>query len=156
MYSTIPIHWNIKSAPASPGRSRAGPSLYVFSLLGQNPLQPNTLSQAPSFHSSNYIYSVVSPKECNKISCCTAGVTFSSLTIGRLSFLLRLFWYSFWLLIYVNIKAPYPGPSEADELEELGYPGGQHGHEEVEGAHAQPHPTLKVESVGVPAEVPAK
>ncbi len=34
MYSTLPIHWNIKSAPASPGRSRAGPSLYVFSLLG--------------------------------------------------------------------------------------------------------------------------
>ncbi len=26
--------WSIKSAPASPGRSRAGPSLYVFSLLG--------------------------------------------------------------------------------------------------------------------------
>jgi hypothetical protein len=24
------IHWNIKSALASPGRSRAGPSLYVF------------------------------------------------------------------------------------------------------------------------------
>ncbi len=34
MYSTIPIHWNIKSAPASPGRNRAGPALYVFSLLG--------------------------------------------------------------------------------------------------------------------------
>jgi hypothetical protein len=33
MYSTIPIHWNIISAPASPGRSRVGPSLYVFSLL---------------------------------------------------------------------------------------------------------------------------
>ncbi len=33
MYSTIPIHWNIKSAPASPGRSRAGPALYVFRLL---------------------------------------------------------------------------------------------------------------------------
>ncbi len=36
MYSTLPIHWNIKSAPASPGRGRAGPALYVFSLLGQN------------------------------------------------------------------------------------------------------------------------
>jgi hypothetical protein len=34
MYSTIPIHWNIKSAPASPGRSRVGPALYVFSFLG--------------------------------------------------------------------------------------------------------------------------
>jgi hypothetical protein len=34
MYSTIPIHWNIESAPASQDRSRAGPSLYVFSLLG--------------------------------------------------------------------------------------------------------------------------
>ncbi len=33
MYSTIPIHWNIKFAPASPGRSRVGPALYVFSLL---------------------------------------------------------------------------------------------------------------------------
>jgi hypothetical protein len=33
MYSTIPIHWNIKSSPASPGRSRVGPVLYVFSLL---------------------------------------------------------------------------------------------------------------------------
>jgi hypothetical protein len=34
MYSTIPIHWYINSAPASPGRSRAGLALYVFSLLG--------------------------------------------------------------------------------------------------------------------------
>jgi hypothetical protein len=33
MYSIIPIHWNIKSAPVSPGRSRVGPALYVFSLL---------------------------------------------------------------------------------------------------------------------------
>ncbi len=33
MYSTIPIHWNITSAPASPGRSRVGPVLYVNSLL---------------------------------------------------------------------------------------------------------------------------
>jgi hypothetical protein len=29
MYSTIPIHWNIKSASASPGRSRVGPALYL-------------------------------------------------------------------------------------------------------------------------------
>jgi hypothetical protein len=36
MYSTIPIHWNIKSAPASLGRSRAGPALYIFSLLDMN------------------------------------------------------------------------------------------------------------------------
>jgi hypothetical protein len=34
MYSTIPIHWNIKSAPACPGRSRVGPAFYVFSFLG--------------------------------------------------------------------------------------------------------------------------
>jgi hypothetical protein len=34
MYSTIPIHWNIKSAPASPGRSRVGSVFYVFSFLG--------------------------------------------------------------------------------------------------------------------------
>jgi hypothetical protein len=33
-YSTIPIHWNIKSAPASPGRSRVRPALYIFNLLG--------------------------------------------------------------------------------------------------------------------------
>ncbi len=31
---TLPIHWNIKYSPASPGRSRVGPALYVFSLLG--------------------------------------------------------------------------------------------------------------------------
>jgi hypothetical protein len=40
MYSTIPIHWNIKSALASPGRSRVGPALYVFRLLGYNPRAP--------------------------------------------------------------------------------------------------------------------
>jgi hypothetical protein len=34
MYSIIPIHWNINSAPASPGRSHVGPALYIFSLLG--------------------------------------------------------------------------------------------------------------------------
>jgi hypothetical protein len=34
MYSIRPILWNIKSAPAGPGRSRVGPALYVFSLLG--------------------------------------------------------------------------------------------------------------------------
>jgi hypothetical protein len=33
-YSTIPIHLYIKSPPASPGKSRVGPALYVFSLLG--------------------------------------------------------------------------------------------------------------------------
>jgi hypothetical protein len=33
MYSIIPIHRNIKSAPASPGRSRVGPAFYVFSFL---------------------------------------------------------------------------------------------------------------------------
>ncbi len=27
------IHWNIKSSPASPGRSRVGPALDIFSLL---------------------------------------------------------------------------------------------------------------------------
>jgi hypothetical protein len=36
MYSTIPIHWNIKSAAASPGISRVGPALSVFILLGYN------------------------------------------------------------------------------------------------------------------------
>jgi hypothetical protein len=38
MYSIMPIHWNIKSAPVSPGRSRVGPALYVFSLLGSTHL----------------------------------------------------------------------------------------------------------------------
>ncbi len=33
MYSIRSIHWNIKSAPASPGRSRVGLALYTFSLL---------------------------------------------------------------------------------------------------------------------------
>jgi hypothetical protein len=33
MYSTILLHGNIKSAPASPGGSSVGPALYVFSLL---------------------------------------------------------------------------------------------------------------------------
>ncbi len=37
MYSTRPIHWNIKSAPASPGRSCVGPALYIFSLLVRTP-----------------------------------------------------------------------------------------------------------------------
>jgi hypothetical protein len=32
MYSIIPIHWNIKSAPASPGRSPVGPALSVFTV----------------------------------------------------------------------------------------------------------------------------
>jgi hypothetical protein len=36
MYSTIPIYWNIISAPASPYRSCVGPSLYVFSLLEEH------------------------------------------------------------------------------------------------------------------------
>ncbi len=36
MCSTIPIHVIIKSPPASPGKSRVGPSLYVFSLLGSS------------------------------------------------------------------------------------------------------------------------
>jgi hypothetical protein len=36
MYSIRSIHQNIKSAPASLDRSRVGPALYVFSLLGQD------------------------------------------------------------------------------------------------------------------------
>jgi hypothetical protein len=36
MYSAIPFHWNIKSSPASPGRSRVGPALYVFNIMGCN------------------------------------------------------------------------------------------------------------------------
>ncbi len=36
MYSSIPIHWNIKSAPANSGRSRVGPAFYVFSFLVYN------------------------------------------------------------------------------------------------------------------------
>jgi hypothetical protein len=38
MYSIRPIHWKIKPSPASPGRSRVGPVLYVT--LGCWPCQP--------------------------------------------------------------------------------------------------------------------
>jgi hypothetical protein len=34
MYSIRPVHWNIKSSPASSGRSHGGPAFYIFSLLG--------------------------------------------------------------------------------------------------------------------------
>jgi hypothetical protein len=34
MYPTIPIYWNIKSAPVSLGRSRAGPAFYVLASWG--------------------------------------------------------------------------------------------------------------------------
>jgi hypothetical protein len=34
MYSIRPIYWNIKCAPARPGRNRVGPALYIYSLLG--------------------------------------------------------------------------------------------------------------------------
>jgi hypothetical protein len=41
MHSIIPIHWNIKSAPASPGRSRVGPALYIrIKPLGLYPTFP--------------------------------------------------------------------------------------------------------------------
>jgi hypothetical protein len=43
MYSTIPIRRNIKPAPASPGRSRVGPALYVCSLLGVSSCQSITV-----------------------------------------------------------------------------------------------------------------
>ncbi len=43
MYFIIPIHWNIKSAPASPGRSRAEPAFYVFSFLGSSFILIQTL-----------------------------------------------------------------------------------------------------------------
>jgi hypothetical protein len=31
----VPMQWNIKSAPASPGTRRVGPALYIFRLLGR-------------------------------------------------------------------------------------------------------------------------
>ncbi len=43
MYSTMLSHWNIKSLPASPGRSRVGPALYVFSLLVCNYTHSRTI-----------------------------------------------------------------------------------------------------------------
>jgi hypothetical protein len=42
MCSIRPIHKNIKSAPARPGRSRVGPALYVFSLLVHTYVQCTT------------------------------------------------------------------------------------------------------------------
>ncbi len=39
----LPIHWNIKSSPASPGRSRVGPALYVLSLLDFSLPSPRVL-----------------------------------------------------------------------------------------------------------------
>jgi hypothetical protein len=42
MYSSIPIHWNIKSAPASLGRSRAGPVLTYLASWGQTPFSMYT------------------------------------------------------------------------------------------------------------------
>ncbi len=39
LYSTIPTTWNIKSAPAIPGRSRFGPALYVLSLSSSNQVE---------------------------------------------------------------------------------------------------------------------
>ncbi len=36
MYSIIPLHWNIKSPPASPGRSHVGPALqYMYSITSE-------------------------------------------------------------------------------------------------------------------------
>jgi hypothetical protein len=55
MYSIIPIHWNIKSAPASPGRSRVGPALYVFSLLGEN-IHPMHLVRKPPVRCARYVF----------------------------------------------------------------------------------------------------
>jgi hypothetical protein len=53
MNSTIPIHRNIKSAPASPGRSRVGPALYVFSLLGVNIVSVQYTSDSPFYQYTN-------------------------------------------------------------------------------------------------------
>jgi hypothetical protein len=90
MYSTIPIHWNIKSAPASPGRSRVGPSLYVFSLLLSNlvyaPASPGRRRVGPSLYVFCLLLSnLLQPAQAES---CWAN----SLCIYPLgSFLLRLF-----------------------------------------------------------------
>ncbi len=44
MYSTTPIHWNIKFAPASP----VGPALYVFSLLEPGQYPDTMMAPLPS------------------------------------------------------------------------------------------------------------
>jgi hypothetical protein len=46
MYSTIPIHCNIKSAPASPGSSCVGPALQIFRFLCWN----RSISTQPGYH----------------------------------------------------------------------------------------------------------
>ncbi len=51
MYFIRPIHWNIKSAPVSPGRSRVGPALYVFSLLASQSTYLNTVLKIRCFRS---------------------------------------------------------------------------------------------------------
>jgi hypothetical protein len=51
------IHWNIKSSPASPGRSRVGPALYIFSLLdyttNRKPADDQLLVTPPRPHYSS-------------------------------------------------------------------------------------------------------
>jgi hypothetical protein len=60
MYSTRPIHWNIKSAPASPGRSRVGPAFYVFSFLGAHTTSYGNTQYTHSFvQTTEYSYSFV-------------------------------------------------------------------------------------------------
>ncbi len=55
MYSTIPIYWNIKSAPASPGRSRVGPAFYVSSFLGHSILSGTAHTKTRITHHSAYL-----------------------------------------------------------------------------------------------------
>ncbi len=59
MYYTVPIQRNIKSAPASPGRSRVGPALYVFSLLEATfvdcLIQKNIIYIYPRTHAHIYV-----------------------------------------------------------------------------------------------------
>jgi hypothetical protein len=61
MYSIRPIHWNIKSSQASPGRCRVGPASYVFSLLAST---TGTRFRKQEWIWWNQAVSVISAKFC--------------------------------------------------------------------------------------------
>ncbi len=64
MYSTTPIHWNIKSAPASPGRSRVGPAFYVFSFLGHITQYTRTYCLGwPALYTTDHLHLSLQPAQ---------------------------------------------------------------------------------------------
>jgi hypothetical protein len=92
MYFTIPIHWNIKSAPASLGRSRVGPAFYVFSFLGTAPLVQTSTVARKILNFSNGIRSTYYPNN-----------------IGRL--MRTVLWYYYFMLSSNGWLYVHPAPS---------------------------------------------